>query len=172
MPRSRLLATLGVVVLLAAVGTASWLRRGRAQSATELLPYQARVGLLPSTEQERFAQVSAAIRQAEAGRATNKAWPSTLGVPGLTWVQRGKGLYVNYLGIPAEPEQLRWLVLLIEPEPSAIKDKAPPEDEQHHTLSDGTPIHVSVWTAANQGAVPEVVLPFPAAEDWIQRLSP
>lgn len=170
-PRSKLLGALGLLCLLVAVAVISFKRRQKAGPATELLPYQGWVRELPAAEQERFAQVGAAIREAEQVRARTHQWPATFSPPGLGWVQRGQGLYVNYLGVPAERGRLRWLVLLIEPEPTAIKDRPPPDDEEHHTLGDGTAIHVSVWTAENEGPVPEVILPFPAAESWTQRLA-
>ena len=170
MTRSKLLATAGLVALVAAVGASSLMLRQRSKPAAELLPYQARTADLPAAEQQRFTQIGVALREAEAVRARTNSWPAPFSAPGLRWVQRGHGLYVNYLGIPEDPARLRWLVLVIEPEPLALKDPAPPEDEQHHTLADGTAIHVSVWTAPNDGPVPDAVLPFPAAEDWTQRL--
>jgi len=59
------------------------------------------------------------------------------------WVQRRQGSSGNYLG-PSEGR--RWLVLFIELDPRASPEKAPPEDSEHHTLSDGTALHVTVWT--------------------------
>lgn len=170
MPRSKVLGAVALAALVTAVGVVSYLRRTSSKSSTELLPYQARASELSKVEQQRYAEIRASLREAERGRSVSKRWPAEFTAPGITWVQRGQGLYVNYLGVPAEPMRLRWLVLFIEPEPSAIKDPAPPEDDEHHTLSDGTALHVSVWTAPNDGPVPEVVLPFPAAEGWIQRL--
>ncbi len=168
--RLKLIATLGLVALLAAVAFRSVHQRPRVRAAPELLAYQGRVGELSPQEQERFALIQKEIRQAERARAATHAWPNLFEVPGLPWVHLGTGLYVNYLGIPAEPDRLRWLVLFIEPEPAALKEPAPPEDLEHHTLSDGTALHVSVWTAENTGPVSTTVLPFPAAENWTQRV--
>jgi hypothetical protein len=167
----KLFPALLIAALVVAVAATSFMRRHRtAAPSTELLPYQARVVELPATEQERFAQIRAALREAEKIRAASRQWPAEFGAPDVKWIQRGQGLYVNYLGVPDAPSRLRWLVLIIEPEPSALKDPAPPEDEEHHTLSDGTAVHVSVWTTPNEGPIPQVVLPFPAAENWTQRL--
>ncbi len=171
MRRSKLLPAIGLGVLLAAVATVSWKQRQRTVSSTaELLPYQALVRTLPPAEKARFLKIRAALLEAEQVRGQTHRWPPDFAVPGLTWVQRGHGLYVNYLGVPADPTQRRWLVLLIEPEPTALKDKPAAPDEEHHTLADGVGIHVSVWSAPNEGLLPEVVLPFPAAEDWTQYL--
>ncbi len=166
----KVLAGLALVMLVTAVGLISFKRRDAARRNAELLPYQARVSALAAVEQLRFAQIRTAIRTVEQMRATSKSWPRQFTTPQMKWQQRGQGLYVNYLGLPDEPTQLRWLVLFIEPEPTALKELAPPEDEEHHTLADGTSLHVSIWTAPNEGAAPNVILPFPAAEQWTQRL--
>lgn len=170
LPRSKLLAALGLIAFLGAVAFLSHRRRAPTRPAAELLPYQARTTELPAAEQQRFAEIRTALRAAERARWETKKWPDAFSAPGLTWIQRGQGLYVNYLGIPTEPSRLRWLVLFIEPEPTALKDRAPPEDEEHHTLPDGTALHLSVWSAPNEGPVPSVVLPFPAAENWTQQV--
>ena len=169
-PRSKLFGVLGLAGLLAAVAVTSFLQRKKAAPPAELLPYQALVTALPAPERERHAQLRAAIREAEKHRNEKRSWPPAFVAPGLSWVQRGQGLYVNYLGVPNDPSRLRWLVLIIEPEPSALKDPPPPDDDEHHTLADGTALHVSVWTTPNKGPIPEGVLPFPAAEHWTQRL--
>lgn len=170
MPRR--LAALGLVALLVAVAVVSYSRRPRAGAGSELLPYQARASQLPAAEQQRLAQLRLALREAEQVRGKSGRWPDSFSAPGLSWVHRADGLYVNYLGIPAEPDRLRWLVLVIEPAPAALADPAPPEDEEHHTLSDGTALHVTLWSAPNHGPVPGKVLSFPAAEHWIQWLGP
>lgn len=172
MARFKLLPALGLVALLIAVAVVSFKRRGANGPAAELLPYQTWATELTSVEQEHFGRIRAAVREAESARSEQKKWPSSFGAPGFGWVQRGQGLYINYLGLPSDPARLRWLVLYIEPEPTALKEPAPPDDEEHHTLSDGTALHVSIWSAPNAGPVPDAVLPFPAAENWTQRLGP
>ena len=144
--------------------------RGEGAAQPPVLPHLARLGDLKAPDQATHAKIRDALRAAERVRSDTKQWPPALGVEGLTWTQRRHGVYVNYVGVPADPLRLRWLVLFIEPEPSPIVDPAPPEDDEHHSLPDGTALHVTVWTAANAGPVPEVVLPFPAAEGWTQRL--
>jgi hypothetical protein len=74
---------------------------------------------------------------------------------------------VNYEG---EGEGLRWLVLFLEPDPRLVAEKAPPEDDEHHTLSDGTPLHVTVWTQPLTEAPSDQLTAFPAAEGWVERV--
>ena len=86
--------------------------------------------------------------------------------------RRQHGIYVNYVGVPAAAQGTRWLVLFIEPAATAFEAKTPPPpvDEEHHTLPDGTALHVTVWTTANQGPEPTEVLAFPVSEGWVQRV--
>ncbi len=168
---------LPVAAVVLAVAVVAWLgatsKKGAARPGreAEILPYQGWVAELGAPDQVRFAQIYAQLRTAERDRVLNREWPSAfLADPTVVWTRLAHGAYVNYLGVPVEPARPRWLVLLIEPEPAAIRDPVPPEDDEHHTLSDGTGIHVGVWTAPNAGPVPEVVLPFPAADGWTQRL--
>lgn len=163
----RFLPAAGLAVLVAAVGAASYFQRVKPVVPSALLPYQR---LLAPAEVERMTQVRDALRVAEQARSARRRWPAEFAAPGLTWTQRGQGLYVNYLGVPADPKGARWLVLVVEPEPAPIRDPAPPEDDEHHTLADGTGLHVTVWTQPNDGPLPLDVLPFPAAEGWLQLL--
>ena len=160
-------------MLLVAVGYRAFTHKPAAQrESVELLAYQAPVWALDERDQRRFGQLRAAIRQAEQVRGVTRQWPAELTpAADCSWSLRRRGVYVNYLGLPAAPGGLRWLVLFIEPEPSAIKDPPPQEDDEHHTLPDGTAVHVSVWTAPDSGPLPLELLPFPAAEGWVQRLA-
>jgi len=161
------------VAVLLAVGLVAWLGASRRKApAVALLPYQGWASELPRAERRRFAEVRAALKAAELLRGTTHQWPARfVDDRAVTWSVSIHGPYVNYLGIPSDPEGLRWLVLIIEPEPAAIRDPPPPEDDEHQTLADGTGLHVTVWTSANAGPLPAAVLAFPAAEGWIQRLS-
>ena len=161
------------VAVLLAVGVVAWLGvLHRKPPAAALLPYQGWVGELPRAARRRFAEVRSALRLAEQHRGKTQQWPAQfVNDRELAWSLSIHGPYVNYLGIPSDPAGLRWLVLIIEPEPAAIRDPAPPEDEEHQTLSDGTGLHVTVWTSPNTGSLPLAVLAFPAAEGWTQRLS-
>lgn len=165
----KLAPALGLTALVVAVGAASYLRR--ADPTPPLLPFQSRVGELRGPDQERHEQIRAALREAERERSASKTWPPALSVPGLTWTMRAHGVYVNYVGVPAQaPGGLRWLVLIIEPEPGPLTDPVPPEDDEHHTLADGTGLHVTVWTSPVGGRPVELVLPMPAAEGWTQQV--
>ena len=114
--------------------------------------------------QQRFhAQLLEEIRGAEKVRGASQQWPL---VPG--WTLRRQGVYVNYL---RDAEGLRWLILLIEPDPRVAAEKPPPDDAEHHTLSDGTAIHMTVWTQPLDEAKSEFVTAFPAAEGWVERVA-
>lgn len=152
-------------MLVAVVAAVSYSRRAGGPEASGLLPHQARVVDAPTHD-----RIRASLRAAERVRSDTKQWPAALDAEGFTWTLRRHGIYVNYVGVPTDPTRARWLVLYIEPEPAPIADPAPPEDDEHHTLPDGTALHVTLWTAENAGPVPEVALPFPAAEGWTQRL--
>lgn len=80
---------------------------------------------------------------------------------------RNQRTAINYVG---EGEGLRWLVLLLEPDPRAAPEKAPPEDDEHHTLSDGTPLHVTVWSQPLSELTAQLVTAFPATEGWVERV--
>jgi hypothetical protein len=168
MNRQRLWAAVAVAAFVVCV--AALAVKSRPAPRAELLAYQALISRSSVAEQERFAQLHRALNGALKARANEKRWPAHFDTdPGITWVLRQHGLYVNYVGIPADASRLRWLVLIIEPDPKALKDAPAPEDEEHRTLADGTALHVTVWTSVGS-ELPQEVLPFPAAEDWTQQL--
>ena len=84
--------------------------------------------------------------------------------PGFEWTRLEEGVYVNYLGVPADAGRPRWLVLIL---------KGPSEphvnDGEHQTLPDGTVLHVSVWSQPNTGPLPSVAVPFPEVDGWTKR---
>jgi hypothetical protein len=61
------------------------------------------------------------------------------------------------------------LVLFIEPDPRFPSEKVP-EDDEHHVLSDGTMLHVTVWTQSIGEPPSARVTAFPAAEGWVERV--
>lgn len=173
-------------LLIWGAGLAAGRTRGGAASV-ERAPWQRSWLELPAPEQRRYQAVREGILEAENLRASTKQWPSVEalaaeGVPPfaldeptapLTWVQRRLGVYVNYLGVPSSGAGQRWLVLFIEPAPVAFVtpgEAPPPVDEEHHTLPDGTSLHVTVWTQPNEGPAPAEVLAFPVTDGWTQRL--
>ncbi len=133
---------------------------------------------LSAPQQRVYRELREAVFEAENQRVDQQAWPEVAslvdqGVPPFsrpTWSLRRKGPYATYVG---EAEGLRWLVLFIEPEPLAagqVADAKAPDDEEHHTLRDGTALHVTVWTAPMNAPSFEGVLAFPASEGWVQRV--
>jgi hypothetical protein len=121
-----------------------------------------------SDEQRRFhARLRGQLEAAERARGQSGTWPPAPGTFNDAWLMRRQGIYVNYLG---EREGLRWLVLFIEPDPRAPPEPPPPEDAEHHTLSDGTALHVTVWTQPLTEPPTDLVTAFPAAEGWVERV--
>lgn len=142
-----------------AVGVSRWRREPERPPAPA---WQRPVSELTEAQQAHYAQVRAAILEAERVRSAG-AWPTTF-LPGSVF--RQQRLTVNYV---SEAAGLRWLVLFLEPDPRSPPEKAAPDDE-HHTLADGTPLHVTVWTQPLSVPAPENVTAFPAAEGWVERV--
>lgn len=172
---------LALAVWAAGLLTARFRKTAVSESAA---PWQRSYLELPVEEQRLYRAVREGIFEAENRRAETKEWPSaealaaddippfaaSAPLPRLRWTMRRQGIYVNYVG---EGAATRWLVLFIEPEPSAFTtpgEQAPPVDEEHHTLPDGTALHITVWTQAATEPPPAGVLAFPVAEGWIQRV--
>jgi len=118
--------------------------------------------------------------EAENQRARTGSWPAPAWLAGAglepfagsTWVLRRQGLSVNYLG---ESAGVRWLVVILEADPAERRLASPtaataPFDEEHHTLGDGTALHLTVWTQPLSARAPENTLSFPATEGWVQRV--
>lgn len=168
---NRRTTALWLLVALAVFGAGALRsRRSPAPTATAAdagAPWQRPVSELTAAQQALHAQLRAQLREAEQVRARASTWPPADGLfpPGFTLRQRG--VAVNYLG---EAEGLRWLVLFLEPDPRLPKEPAPPEDDEHHALSDGTALHVTTWTQPLTEPPPEDVTAFPAAEGWVERV--
>lgn len=174
---------LALVVWGAGVGAARW--RGP-EASTALSPWQRSYLELPDAQQRLYRAIREGIFEAENVRAEAGEWPDVKRLtddgippfapsevlPALAWRLALQGLYVNYVG---EADGTRWLVLFIEPEPTALVtpgEAAPPVDEEHHTLSDGTALHVTVWTQPSSEPPTPGVLAFPVSEGWTQLVSP
>ncbi len=171
----------GLLALAALIVAGKLLRPNPRPAGAELLPYQRSYRELPAAEQQVYFSLRSAISTAERYRAANKKWPPPEALAGeglaafsgdrLGWSRLEGGLYVNYLGVP-KGEGLRWLVLIIEPDPKELRlpnQPPPPVDLEHHTLSDGTTLHVTVWSEPNQGPLPVAVVPYPVADGWTER---
>jgi hypothetical protein len=124
-----------------------------------LLPYQQLIRDAPPAEQRLFRELQEGLLEAERIRAQTGRWPdvATLereGIPPFAadptrkieykWTSIRQDWVTNYLGVPADPAQPAWMLVVLEPEPGALPDPAP-NDETHHRLPDGTTLHVSIW---------------------------
>jgi hypothetical protein len=136
---------------------------------------------LSEADQRFFRQLRESLFDVEGLRALEGTWPEAqrlkdLGFEPFTeagWKKQSHGVYTTYSWAgPVGTKAVRWLVLYIEPSPQVLADKSPPppDDEEHHTLRDGTPVHVTVWSIANDDTpMGDEVLAFPAAEGWLER---
>lgn len=141
-------------------------------------PWQHSFLELTGPQQRLYRELREGLDDAENRRAETQRWPDPAElaadqVPAFAtsrWSLATQGPYVNYVG---EAAGLRWLVLYIEPEPGLLRapnEAPPPFDEEHHTLPDGTAVHVTVWTQSPTEPTPSAVLAFPVAEGWVQRV--
>lgn len=128
--------------------------------------WQRPVSELTEPQQKFYATLRELLRKAEAERGKSKSWPAPAGIFPEGFSLQQQGIYVNYAG---EREGLRWLVLFIEPDPRFPAENVR-EDDEHHRLSDGTMLHVTVWTQPTSEPRPERVTAFPAAEGWVERV--
>jgi hypothetical protein len=182
-------AELGSVIRVAmAIVVGVWLYlsstlTGVTTAQRNLLPFQTTIENRPPLEQRMFRELQEGLLESEARRSTMGAWPdvgslATDGVPPFAvdptekgakyrWQMTKVGTYVNYLGIPNQPDAPAWLVLISEPEPGAPPDLAK-EDEEHHKLLDGTMLHVSTWSHPDGVRLNVGFERLPQAEGWTQ----
>jgi hypothetical protein len=155
--------SLGWIALALAVwlGAWAWTKWARPRDA-EVPAWQRPVSELDAAQQARYRSLRAALLDAEAARSRG-AWPAEL-TPGFPL--RQQGLTHNFLG---EADGLRWLVVVLEPDPRQPAENSP-LDDWHHRLADGRMLHVSVWTQPLTTAPPEGVVAWPAAEGWTERV--
>ena len=130
--------------------------------------WQRPVSELTVAQQELHGQLRKGLRAAELSRSETKSWPAPQGIFPSGWVLRRQGTTINYVG---QSEGIRWLVLYLEPDPRAERTKAPPEDDEHHTLTDGTALHVTLWTQPLSEPTTALVTAFPGAEGWVERVA-
>jgi hypothetical protein len=141
-----------------------------------LLPYQALVRNLVSSDQAMFGDFQKNLIEVEATRARTGRWPEAAGPDGPTpplsykWMGTREGLFLNYLAIPSDDvSAAAWLLVIQEPDPAAVPDPAP-NDEEHHRLPDGTVLHVSIWTHRFGEQVPRQFVRQPQTAGWVQVL--
>jgi hypothetical protein len=139
-----------------AVGVSRW------HPAPDRPSWQREIDELTAPQRRFVVELRAALRDAE-GQRSNGHWPEMLSNGMRLRQQR---LAVNYL---TEAHGLRWLVLILEPDPRVPSENVPLDDE-HHQLSDGTLLHVTVWTQALAESAPQGVTAFPAAEGFVERV--
>jgi hypothetical protein len=124
-----------------------------------LLPYQQLIRDAQPAEQRLFRELQEGLLEAERIRAQTGRWPDVAaleseGIPPFAadptrkieykWTSIRQDWVTNYLGVPSDPSQPAWVLVVLEPEPGAPPDPAP-NDETHHRLPDGTTLHVSIW---------------------------
>jgi hypothetical protein len=142
-------------------------RSGGTSGRTALVEYQKLFKDLDSRDQRMFRALHEGLLEAENLRSASGAWPAPAalaeqGIPpfavdpiarraggeSYTWSLRHEGILLNYLGRPlgrpATAGQPAFLIYVQEPTPGAPPDRAP-NDEEHHRLTDGDVLHVSVW---------------------------
>jgi len=159
-----------------------------APEKADLLPYQVLFKDLPPADQRVFRQIQEGMIEIENVRGQTGRWPpvealASDGIPPFapdpvdreryTWSFSRRGLNVGYVGTPAPTSNRpRFLLQFVEPDPNVPPPISKvPVDEQHHTLSDGTNLHVLLWMHANTGQPPSTVAELPLAEGWTQLLS-
>lgn len=162
--RASLLWLAAALALFGAVQLVQHLRR---PSAPPLLAWQRPVSEFTPAQRAMFTELRASLRTAEAQRVATHEWPQLNLTANATWSLRRQRLAINYV---AHAEGLRWLVLFLEPDPR-LSEPAPPEDDEHHTLSDGTALHVTVWTQPLTTPATDEVTAFPASEGWVERVA-
>ena len=136
-----------------------------------LLPYQALVRTLPSTDQSMFEQLQQRVLEIEGVKARTGHWPEAEALvpqPPYRWVYSRERFVLNYLAAPSEEvSDAAWLVVIQEPDPQAPVDRAP-NDETHHRLPDGTVLHVTVWTHRFGGQMKPAFVRQPESSGWTQ----
>jgi hypothetical protein len=166
--RASMVIAIGSWMLLAADGAT--FRDGGANQ--NLLPFQVLIENRPSGDQRMFRDLQEGLIEAETRRTMTGRWPALAelagdGVPPFAldptakgahydWTLAQSGTFVNYLGIPRQPNAPAWLLLVLEPDPAAPPDPAR-EDEEHHKLTTGVMLHVSTWTRADGRAANRII---------------
>jgi hypothetical protein len=172
----------GIAALAGAYVATSVSLLARNASASGLLPFQVMVQTRPENQQRTFRELRAALLEAEVRFSTTGVWPSVEdlaaeGIPPFAfdptsdmgsyeWTLIREGAIVNYLGVPPDPSEPAWLLLIQEPLPGAPPDPAL-EDESHHRLITGVMLRVSTWVR-DDGQVEPRLISAPQNEAWTE----
>jgi hypothetical protein len=171
---TRVLALAALVVLAVAVYLALRSSALESPGAASLLPYQELAATLVGADQALFADLTKQMVDVEAMRAAEGRWPDAgrlKSLTGFTWTASREGYFLNYLATPGgDPSAAAWLLVIQEPDPQAPVDPAP-NDETHHRLSDGTVLHVSIWTHRFGGQIDRKFVRQPERSGWTQVLT-
>jgi hypothetical protein len=182
--RLKVLGLAAAVLLL--LGVYFGLRTSVTESG-RLMPYQMLVRDLVSSDQAMVAVLKQSLLDAEALRTVTGRWPEAPAVTTLpktapggeaslpataySWKRSSVGVVTHYLGLPAaDASAAAWLIVIREPEPGVPTDSAP-NDEEHHRLTDGTVLHVSIWTHRFGGQLGPAFVAQPEAAGWTQLLT-
>jgi hypothetical protein len=163
---------------------------GGGPRAGDLAPFQILFRDAPAPVQLMFRELQEGVTEAENARAAVGRWPATetlaaqgvppfagaaVATPAYRWRLVRDGVYVNYLGAPAPGSSAAtFLVLIQEPDPGSVEPAAaaPPPDELHHRLADGTRLQVSIWFRPSGSLAPDgVAITRPFVEGWTQVLA-
>jgi hypothetical protein len=165
---------IGVAGLIVVTVAAYLALRSSAVESTapgHLLPYQALVRTMPSSDQAMFEDLQRQVLEIEGARAQTGRWPAADALrvqPSHRWTHTREGFVLNYLATPSEEVSANaWLVVIQEPDPQAPVDTAP-NDETHHRLPDGTVLHVTIWTRRFGGQVAAGFVRQPESSGWTQ----
>ena len=136
-------------------------------------PLERSFSTLDAPDQRLYRALREGMTEAEAIRSESGAWPTasvlaTKGIPPFaadpidrahyTWTSTANKTVANYLGRPAPASgRPAFLVIITEPDPGTPADPTAVVDDVHHRLSDGTIIHVMVWTGPDLGPMLEPV---------------
>jgi len=159
--------------------------RAGAAAQPGLVSFQKLFRDLGARDQRMFRALHEGLLEIENLRGATGTWPvpSTLAEQGIppfaadpivhekhNWTFHHEGILVNYLGLPAAPDQPAFLILVQEPTPGAPPDRAP-NDEEHHRLVSGDVLHVSVWMHGDGSKLPDALVGLPEADGWTQLLA-
>jgi hypothetical protein len=174
------------VIVVAAVAlylaNTAWSPSAGQTRVSDLMPYQALVRDRPSNDQRMFRELQEGLLEAERVRSATGGWPAPAALAAQSippfapdptrpenyvWTVTQHGTFVNYRALPSVTGVPAWLLLIQEPDKGAPPDPAK-EDEEHHRLSDGSMLHVSIWTHADGTDLPAHFISLPQVEGWTQ----